>query len=164
MRYFWLFWVLFVAETGSSLWLMLRSPFDGPIDSYLGRLLYWLFIAVFCLAVWVFLARQSASADDRRDKSHKPNRFGQLGSLGVTIVIGLAIEVLTSISYWKSSYSRGVRDLYQSIWYWHHVPQPSDFGWPSFRGYAWAHSTHWAFFFSVGLIICYLINKKRATQ
>jgi len=162
MRYFWTFLVLSVAETGSSLWLMLRSPFDAPVDNYLGRFLCWLFITMVCLAVWIFAARQFASANDPRDKSHeRPNRFGQQASVGGTIAIGLAIEILTSISYWESSYSRGVRELYQSVWYWHHVPQPSDFGWPSFRGYLWAHSMPWAFFFSIGLIICYLVERRR---
>ena len=139
---------LLVADVGASLWLLILSPTDT--EAYSGFLPYeawrafcWIPLALSgCLLLKWMYVRVSGDSDAAL-------------AFALTSAIGVSIETLTSFCHWKSPHSRGVRALYESAWYWHRVPRPGDYGWPSFKGYLLDHFIPWAILFLAGLIISY---------
>ena len=139
--------VLGAAEVGSSLWLLLRFPSDGPINAYAGflgyeagRLVCWIPLAGFCSLLCLWLRRRSVFASSRRKASIDESRgVGASFELILAFMLGFAIETITSLCYWATPYSRGVRALYESAWYWDRVPRQNDYGWPSLKGYLFDH-------------------------
>lgn len=155
-----LFSVALLAEGGASLWLLLRSPFDGPLESYYfslfdyerGRALWWISFVALIVLIYALLQRRLRSL---ADKQALPNS-SFLALLTGTLAIGLIVETLTSICFWKSPSSKGVRAMYESVWYWERVPRQSDYGWPSFRGYFLDHVIPWAVIFGIGLLVWFI--------
>jgi hypothetical protein len=159
-----------VAEVGSSFWLLSRAPVDGPTYFYngfpdyeIGRLVCWLPLTALVSLLWVALSRTSGFGGAKtilgNDQSRKYGPY-----LILAFAIGFAIETFTSVCYWMIPYSVGVRSLYESGWYWHRVPQQSDYGWPSFKGYFLDHMIPWAVLFLVGLVIWLTWGRRRAGQ
>jgi hypothetical protein len=162
-----LFIVALFAEIGASLWLLLLAPLDGPTEMYSGflgyeawRALCWAPLAAIIALLSAFVGQKLAfRKGGLASRNSSPLRF-----LISATAIGLSVETLTSICYWKSPHSRGVRALYQSVWYWHRVPRQSDFGWPSFRGYYVDHLIPWAMLFLTGLIAWFMWTKRRQSD
>jgi len=75
--------------------------------------------------------------------------------------LAAATEISTSALYWRSAASEYVRNLYESGWYWHRVPQANDLGLPSFRGYLWSHLVPWAVVLLLGLVTWHLWHKRK---
>jgi hypothetical protein len=169
LRYF---SALLAAEIGSSLWLLLRSPADGPIYDYHSfldyeavRLLCWASLVAVAGILWLLANRGLGFTGPSNRANNETSKIARRPVLLVSyLALGLAIETLTSVLYWRTPKSEGVRNLYQSIWYWHRVPGQSDYGWPSSMGYLADHLTSWAVFFLAGLAACYVLNKKRMTS
>jgi len=148
--------LLFSAEVAASWWIWGRAPADSLRVWYsgfwafeAGRLRSWIPVLVLFLLMSIvawFLLRRSAGLI-----------VGWL--FGATLTIGL--EVLTSLLYWKSSQSSDLRSLFQSIWYWHRIPQASDLGWPSFRIYLRCHLTPWALVLLFGVMLLLLVGRSR---
>ncbi len=114
-----------------------------------GRLHYWLPLLAILLALWTvgwYVLRG----------------HGGLITLWLfTVALGVGLEVLTSVLYWRSARSLHLRDLFQSIWYWNRIPQASDMGWPSFRGYLWDHLIPWAVVLLVGVTLWLFIEHSK---
>jgi len=166
------FLILGAAEVGSSLWLLLRAPLDGPTTVYagfpayeVGRLICWLPLAALGGLSWFLLNRTPVFAGIRRNVSNdQPGEFGSYLNFILAFAIGFATETFTSMCYWRTPYSRGVRALYESVWYWHRVPRQSDYGWPSFRGYFLDHLILWVDIFVIGFLVPYLWSRRRRAQ
>jgi hypothetical protein len=153
--------LFFGAELAASWWIWGRAPTDSLRVWYssfwtfeAGRLHYWIPVFTSFLALggvaWYALG-QSRSLTTR-------------WLIGSTLAVGL--EVLTSILYWRSARSSDLRGLFQSMWYWHRVPQANDMGWPSFRIYMWNHLVPWAVVLLLGITLWLMFEKgaKNATQ
>jgi hypothetical protein len=115
----------------------------------LGRLRYWIPMLVLAALLWGL------------GWSGLHRRIGRVLSWVLSGAVAVATEIGTSIWYWKSSASVYVRGLYESAWYWNRVPEASDLGWPSFRGYMLAHLVRWAVVLLLGWIAWRLWNKRR---
>ena len=157
------FALAFAAEIVASLWLLLRSPADGPTliykgfpDYELGRIFYWLPLMVLAIIFLSLLeVRLHAHSEDGKAAStRKP-----LTHFVAMLVSAFSAEALTSVGYWHSYRSSGVRALYESVWYWHRVPRPSYYGWPSFLGYFVDHLIMWAVVVLAGMFAWYLRTK-----
>lgn len=145
--------VLCWAEFLGTFWVWRGAPTDTLRVSYAsfwqfesGRLQYWMFVFAATALLWIAIAY----------------RFRHRHSSATNIVgVGLAAasEMLTSVWYWQGGASGPVRSLYESIWYWHRVPQALDIGWPSFRGYLWSHALPWASLLLVALAVWYVSLK-----
>jgi hypothetical protein len=150
--------VLFLcgAEVAASWWVWGRAPTDSIRVWYpgfwafeAGRLLYWVPIFASFLTLWIVVW-------------YALRRHSHLITLWLlATALGVALEVLTSVLYWRSAGSSDLRNLFQSMWYWHRVPQGSDMGWPSFRIYLWTHFVPWATVLLLGLAIWYLWSRRR---
>jgi hypothetical protein len=152
--------LLFGAEIVASWWVWGRTPTDTirvwysgfwPFEA--GRLHYWLpvFVAVLVLwiVVWYALLRHG-----------RP-----LLQWLFTAVLGVGLEVVASVLYWRSPQSSDLRRLYQSVWAWNRVPQVSEMGWPSFRIYLGDHLVPWAVVLVIaGLCLWYLGHSKHQLQ
>jgi hypothetical protein len=156
--------VTLFAEIGASFWLLLVAPADGPTEVYSGflnyeawRALCWIASIGLTSLLYSFLPQRIPFPEGGRavGKSNPLLFFISASALG------FSIETLTSICYWKSPHSRGVRALYQSIWYWHRVPRPNDYGLPSFKAYFVDHLIPWAIIFLAGLIAWPIWNRRR---
>jgi hypothetical protein len=159
------FSVAFFAEVGASLSLLLILPTDNPIELYhsglfdyeAGRALFWVPLVVLAALFFSFLGQRFLlRRDERRAQNPAGSRLFVLASIS-----GLIVETLTSICYWKSSYSKGVRAVYEGVWYWQRVPRKSDYGWPSFRGYFLDHLILWAVIFVIGSLVWLLWSRRR---
>jgi len=147
--------LVFTAEVAASWWMWGRAPSDSIRVWYsgfwvfeAGRLHYWVPVSASLLALWIV-------------GWYALRRHGRLVTWwlsGAALAVGL--EALTSVLYWRSAQSSDLRDLFQSIWYWHRVPQASDMGWPSFRIYLWGHLIPWAVVLLLGTTVWILLNKK----
>jgi hypothetical protein len=157
------FLVVLFAEVGASLLLPLLGPTDSPIEAYYSglfdyeawRALCWIPTAVLIALLYVFLEQRPG----RPTGSSGPARLFSLA-----LVCGLGVETLTSTCYWKSPHSKGVRALYESVWYWHRVPRQTDYGWPSFRGYFLDHLILWGIIFIIGFVVRYLWSRRGRAQ
>lgn len=164
------FFILGGAEIGSSMWLVLRAPADGPTNVYsgfpdyeFGRLLCWAPAVGISALFWFLLNRRLASAGVRKNTGQdQPSRPHPC--LISTLAVGFAIETFASVCYWMTPYSKGVRALYESAWYWHRVPHQSDYGWPSFRGYFLDHLIPWAGIFVAGLIVWFIWSRRQRAR
>jgi hypothetical protein len=160
--------ILFMAEIGSSLWRLLRLPFDahaGSLNYIAVRLLIWLPLVVLLGIPWFLIERRfRSSTDQSKAEDGKPRRQPQSAVLLLLFGAGFAIETLTDLLYWHSSFSTGLRTLYESVWYWHRVPAPNDYGWPSFRGYWLDHLTPWVVILLIGLSAWYIWNRRQPRQ
>lgn len=147
--------VLFGAELAASWWIWGRAPADSLGVWYsgfwafeAGRLHYWILLFVLFLTlgglVWYAL------------RQHIGLTIWWL--IGSALAIGL--EVLTSILYWRSDESSDLRGLFQSIWFWHRVPQASEMGWPSFRIYMWNHFFPWAGALLIGITLWLMFEQR----
>lgn len=162
-RFMGFFLVVLLAEVGASLSLPLLGPTDSPIEVYYSgffdyeawRAFCWIPPAVLITLLYTFSEQRLG----RRAGSSGPPRLYILASIS-----GLSVETLTSTCYWKSPHSKGVRALYESVWYWHRVPRQSDYGWPSFRGYFLDHLILWAVIFVIGFLVRYLWSRRRRAQ
>ena len=151
--------LLFVAEVAASWWVWGRAPTDSLRVWYpgfwafeAGRLHYWIPVFGSLLALCI-VARYTLRRDGR-----------WITSWPFAAALAVGLEVLTSVLYWRSARSSALRDTFQSIWYWHRVPQASDLGWPSFRIYLWAHLIPWAVVLLLGMILWVLFEHRRGTQ
>lgn len=146
------------AEVAASWWVWGRAPTDSIRVWYssfwvfeAGRMHSWVPLFASLVALWIVVW-------------YALRRHGRLIAwwlFGAALVVGL--EVLTSVLYWKSARSSDLRDLFQSIWYWHRVPQASDMGWPSFRIYLWNHLIPWALVLLFGMALWVLFERKART-
>lgn len=150
-----------VAEVGSSTWRLLRAPADGPTNVYAGfpgyetgRLACWLPVALLGALLLAWLNRRFAFAQKSR----------VIRDVAIASTIGLAVELITSIFYWSTPYSAGVRGMYQGIWYWHRIPRQSDYGWLSLEGYVIDHLIPWVVCFGVLALTTYLWAKGCAAK
>jgi hypothetical protein len=153
--------LFFGAELAASWWIWGRAPTDSIRVWYAG---FWSFEAGH-LHYWIpvfasFLALGGVAWYPLR-------QHGGLTTwwlIGSALAIGL--EVLTSVLYWRSAEASDLRSLFQSIWYWHQVPQASDMGWPSFRIYMWNHLLPWAVVLLVGITLRLMFERraKNATR
>ena len=141
------------AEAVASWWVWRRAPTDSIRVWYsafwsfeAGRLHYWIPILgallAFCIVAYAL------------------RRNGRFITWWLFSAAGVGVEVLTSVLYWRSAQASDLRNLYESIWYWHRVPQASDMGWPSFRGYLWDHLLPWAMVLSVGITIWLILDQR----
>jgi hypothetical protein len=155
--------VLLVAEIGSSLWRLLRFPSDiypGSLNYVGGRLLFWLPLVIIVNVLWSLIEKRFESSIGQPNA--EPGKRKQASqSAPLVLALGFAIETFTSIGYWMTPYSRGVRALYESVWYWHRVPSQGDYGWPSFKGYFVDHLIPWVVFFLMGLSAWYVSSRRR---
>jgi hypothetical protein len=106
-----------------------------------GRLYYWIPAFVTFVAVWIVT---------RRSIRWRGRPF-EAWIFAATLGVGL--EVLTSVLYWRSNRSFDVRDLFQSPWYWGRVPRVGDLGWHSFPIYLYHHLIPWALVMLLGLTL-----------
>jgi len=150
-------WFLF-AEIGASWWIWGRSPTDSIRVWYSGfwtfesgRLVFWAPIFGGALAMgllgWALLIRGV------RRSGPALSVFGA--------ILTIASELATSMLYWRSPRSADLRDLFQSVWVWHRVPQASDLGWPSFRFYLWAHFFPWLVVLIAGVAVWSVLGRRR---
>jgi hypothetical protein len=130
-----------VAELMASWWLWRGAPTDTLRVSYpgfwryeVGRLLCWSVLSLLCAVIWLIVSLGMHGGARKEVKV----------ALLVGLLLACALEVSTSMLYWNSRSSLPVRDLYGSVWYWHRVPQSSDQGWPSLKGYLWDPALAWA--------------------
>lgn len=159
------FLIALFAEVGASLWLMLLVPSDSPIETYsgllgyeMGRVICWAPLAAFITLLFTVVQRRLPSPKD----GESPRNSNSLAVFILSVAaVGLLIETITSLCFWKGPHSTGVQELYESIWYWHRVPSQSDFGWPSFRGYFLDHLVPWAVLFLTGLFAWFVWNRRR---
>jgi hypothetical protein len=165
------FALLGAAEFGSSLWLLIDAPLDGPISTYAGvpdyeagRFLCWLPLALLGGFVWFLLNRLLSRTVASPSKSERAHALALAAKLVFACLIGFCVETLVSSCYWGSSYSRGIRAFYQSVWYWNRVPLPADLGWPSFKAYFLDHLIPWGAIFVPGFVVWLLWNKWRSDQ
>jgi hypothetical protein len=147
------------AEIAGSWWVWGSAPTDSIRVWYAdfwafeaGRLHYWLPVFAAVLAIW------GVSCYALR----RHHRFIMWWLYAATL--GLGLEVLTSLLYWRSARSSDLRNLFQSIWNWHRVPQATDLGWPSFRAYLWDHLIPWAAVLLLGITLwLHFEHKARST-
>lgn len=159
MRPLRLFLVLFAAEIGSTVWFLLRTPFDSPTDhmgfmaAFGGRLLCWIPIAVVIRAL-CFLPRWRLAVSVSASEVTGDQSWVARGCVRFVlyVAIGFAIEALTSVCYWKTPWSKAVRELYESSWY----------DRSSLRGYLLDHASPWLVFFLLGLAILHFVNRRQA--
>jgi hypothetical protein len=160
--------VALFAEVGASFLLPLLGPTDSPIEAYYSgffdyeawRAFCWIPPAILIAFLYTLLEKRFALPNDGR----APDNLSMLRFLILWLISGLSLETLTSIGYWKSPHSKGVRALYESVWYWHRVPRQSDYGWSSFRGYFVDHLIPWVVLFLIGLFAWYIWNRQRQLQ
>jgi hypothetical protein len=158
--------VILAAEIVSSWRLWGGAPTDTIRISYSGfwnyesgRLFYWAPLLLLCILLWFLIARAVM-----RPRSHA--NAGQ-GYRSITsgwfwipaFGIALALEISTTVLYWKSAASMHVRNLYESIWYWHRIPQSSDLGWPSLEGYLLDHLVIWFIMFLFSAALWYYLRR-----
>ena len=147
--------LLVSAEVAASWWIWGRAPSDSIRVWYsgfwvfeAGRLDYWVPVAASLLAVWIVAW-------------YALRRHGRLVTWWLSgAALAVVLEALTSMLYWRSAQSSELRDLFQSIWYWHRVPQASDMGWPSFRIYLWSHLIPWAVVLLLGMTVWVFFEQK----
>jgi hypothetical protein len=165
--------LLFSAEIIASWLIWARAPNDSIRVQYsyfwifeAGRLHYWvsvlIVIAAGCVVGLYFLRRRQLYRAKHVHGSYQRKHFIERWTLGVGLT--LALEIITSALYWRSEVSYGLRDVFQSAWYWHRVPKASDMGWPSFRIYMWEHVVPWAVVVLLGLALGYLRNRRKRAQ
>jgi len=150
------------AELVASWWLWGGAPTDTLRVSYvgfwsyeIGRLSCWMaFLPLFVVA-WLIVWRGLSWA------IHPKSSWLFYLLVSAVQILALALEVSTSVRYWHSSSSIGVRNLYTSIWYWHRVPSPSDQGWPSLKGYILNHAFAWVVAILIFEILLYLEYRRR---
>jgi hypothetical protein len=146
--------LLFGAELAASWWIWVRAPMESIRTSYadfwtleVGRLRYWIpvFAASLALgaAAWYVFRYQ-----------------GTIKRWLIGSALAIGSEVVTSILYWRSTESSALRDLFQSVWYWHRVPHENDMGWPSFRIYMWNHLVPWAVVLLVGITLWLMFERR----
>ena len=143
------------AEVAASWWVWGRAPTDSIRVWYsgfwafeAGRLHYWAPVFASLSVLWSV-------------GWYALRRHGRLITWWlVGAALGVGLEVLTSVLYWRSVRSSALRDLYQSTWYSNRVPRASDLGLPSFRGYLWAHLVPWAMVLLLGMTLGVLYEQK----
>lgn len=140
--------LLFSAEVAASWWIWGRAPSDSIGVEYrrfwafeASRLHYWLLVCASLVTLWI------VSWYALRRHVHF------MTSWPLAVVLGIGLEVLTSLLYWGSADASHLRSFFQSGWWWDRVPQASDLGWPSFRIYLWAHLVPWAVVLLLGMIL-----------
>jgi hypothetical protein len=164
--------LLFGAEVVASWWIWTEAPTDSIRVRYSSfevferdRLVGWIIVFASVLIVLFFLrllALRKRGIEDARENLNvfsDPIPFWTVG-----LVAAISLEVFTSVLYWKSSTSLHLRRLYESVWYWNRVPQPSDIGWPSFRIYMWQHFVPWAIILLLGLTLWHLLSRRKKTH
>jgi hypothetical protein len=158
-----LFLLALCAEVMASLLLLLTLPTDSPIETYYSnffdyeawRIVWWTPLTVVIVYLYGFIKPMITAASNKRSTSRL------LHLTGARLASGLAIESLTSVCFWRGSHSKGIRALYESVWYWHRVPRPSDYGWRSFRGYFIEHLILWLIAFGMGLLAWLVLSRTR---
>jgi len=147
--------LLFGAEVAASWWVWGRTPTDtirvwysGYWAFEVGRMHYWVpvFASVLALwsVIWYALLRRGRPI----------TRWLFSGACGV------ALEVVSSVLYWRSPQSSSLRGLYQSVWVWNRVQQASERGLPSFRVYLWDHLVPWTIVVLVGVAVWVLFQRR----
>jgi hypothetical protein len=146
LRFFASLFSLFGAELTASWWIWARSPSDSLRAWYAGfwnfetgRLYCWVPTFAVAAILWLAAWRLSERSHDRGGTQHGNQKNRVFRAWVLSAILSLLLETLTSGLYWRSSKSADLRDLFQSSWYLHRVPQASDLGWPSFRGYLYSH-------------------------
>jgi len=163
IRFISLGFFLSLAEATGSWWIWARSPSDSVRVWYsdfwafeASRLHFWVLafasVMLLTIAAWYCFRRWS----DNHNKAQ-----GSTVWWLPSMVIAVGLEVSVSRLYWMSSKSFCIRSLYQSIWYWHRVPQPSDLGWPSFLGYMFAHFFPWAIMMLLCQVAWHLWHRRK---
>jgi len=150
--------LLFGAEVAASWWVWNRTPTDTIRVWYsgfwvfeAGRLAhYWFPVFASVLALWVVVW-------------YAILRHGHVITRWLfATVLGVGLEVVTSVLFWGSPQSSNIRGLYQSFWVWHRALQASDMGWPSFRVYLWDHLVPWAVVLLVGITLLWVLFEQKA--
>ncbi len=160
--------LLCAAEVAASWWVWGTIPTDTIKDRYAGfwafeagRLHFWVPIAASLLLPLLIVAWY---ARRRHDHAKGIQHRSFIRWWLFVAALGVGSEVLTSALYWRSARSSDLRTLFQSVWYWQRVPQATDMGWPSFRGYLWAHLAPWTVFLLLGLAVWYFWRRWRGKQ
>lgn len=147
--------LLFGADVAASWWVWGRTPTDTIRVWYsgfwlfeAGRLHYWLPVFASLLALWIVVWYALL-------RHARP-----IARWLFAAALAVALELATSVLYWRSPRSSDLRGLYQSLWVWHRVPQASEMGWPSFRIYLWDHLVPWVAVLVVGMTLWVLVEHK----
>jgi len=131
--------LLLVAELFASWWVWSRALTDTLREAFPSfwvyestRLVCWtvLFLALF--STWLLMG----------NSARVRNRTSLSAIVG--IALALALEVSTSLWYWRTWSADAIRDLYGSVWYWHDgLPQGPDLLRLSLWAYVSDHALPW---------------------
>ena len=137
----------------------LRVAYSGFWSYEVGRLLCWTILSAVFLTAGLIASRVS-SRRARTDPGHR----SALLLFGTAQLLALSLEISTSVVYWNAQSSRPTRDLYSSIWHWHRIPQLSDQGWPSLKGYIGDHALAWATVLLIAEALVWVVFRKGETK
>lgn len=133
----------------ASAWQVLRLPFDGPVSgpsAFLSGLLSWM-LAAFIACSTRFAVVPPSTSPHHHSHNQQWRFWGRPLSLAHALVMGFVVELLTSIFFWRTPYSRVFRMLYGAPFDWKPVLPRADM--PDLAAYIVDHVIVWALPFVV---------------